>query len=293
MGCPLTLEKKQTKQGKAVNAAKIPTKEEYKALAFINAFMEDAGRMLERVPVPTLGKEGNSKIHATGTKALTLIYSGLAWHDCFPTVGCNKCYAMGFRYLSNAAKRRGKAWLYSFMSRNSIEHLEFIIKGEIQEKIVKARRLGLLLAVRIHEAGDFISPEHVEMWNRIVKYFASENVVFWAYTRSDKASEQLRDSIIEFSKNDNVYIRASFDPMPDTALVGIDKKTIHTETMYRNGMPGAIIVGRKARGKLYGPARVAGAVNCPEQITNGEIGCADCGLCWNKSKPVIRFYAHL
>lgn len=269
---------------------KTPTKEGYKDILFFNALMEDAGKALERYPTPSIGKRGNSKIHARGTKAITLVYSGTAWHDCYPTAGCDKCYAMRFRYLHAIAHRKGKAWLYSYMIRNSIPELEWIIGQEIDKAVIDGRLYRLQVAVRIHEAGDYISAEHVAMWDRIVKKYPK--VIFWSYTRSDKASDTLREAIVSFSENDNVHIRASFDPMLDTAISGLDKKTIHIEQMYRNGMPGAIVVGSKFKGKIKGPAKVSGAINCPEQITNGAIGCADCGLCWHPSKPVIRFYQH-
>jgi hypothetical protein len=261
-------------------SGKTPTKDNYKNILFFNALMQDASKALERIPAPEIGKRGNSKIHERGSKAITLVYSGVAWHDCFPTKGCDNCYAMGFRYRHALAHRNGKAWLYSYMSRHAIDQLEYIINSEISEQFIRAKRLGVKLAVRIHESGDFISPSHVAMWDRIAKN--NPGVIFWCYTRSDKASDSLRQAIMTFADNFNVHCRASFDPVDDTADV----------IRYRNGMPGAIQIGTKYRGKLKGPAKVSGTVNCPEQITNGDIGCADCGLCWHPSKPVIRFYQH-
>jgi hypothetical protein len=273
MACVLTMPE-------TINPVKTPTKAIYKSLVFFSALMDDASRAIERAPVPQLGKHGNSKIHARGTKAYALVYSGLAWHDCMPTSGCDNCYAMKFHYLNAAARRRGSAWLYSYMAREAIDQLEWIIRHEIMETLIKAKKLGLLLAVRIHEAGDFISPAHVAMWKRIATEF--KNVVFWCYTRSDNAGGDLLDSIVDFAQLENVHCRASFDPVKGNAPI----------QMGRNGLPGAIIVGTKHRGKRKGPEHIRGAVNCPEQVTNGEIGCADCGLCWNKNKPVIRFWAH-
>lgn len=267
-----------------------PTKEEYKQKLFFDALMADAAKALERIPAPEIGKLGNSKIHARGTKAITLVYSGIAWHDCFPTEGCGKCYAMRFRYLHALAHRKGRAWLYSYMSREAIPQLEYIINSEIARELIRANMLRIRLAVRIHEAGDFISPDHVAMWHRIAKN--NPSVVFWGYTRSDKVSDAMRNAIVSFSQNDNVHMRASFDPVRNSAIVGLDKKTVHIEQKTRNGMPGAIVVGTKFKGVLKGPAKVEGTINCPEQITHGAISCADCGLCWHASKPVIRFYEH-
>lgn len=262
-----------------VEPRRIPTKAQFQADAFMQALMHDAKRVLERVPPPQLGKLGNSKIHAQGTKALTLVYSGTAFHDCYPTEGCGVCYAQGFRYLSASAKRHGTAWIYSYLARHQVAVLKDVILGEIREALVKARRLGLRLAVRIHEAGDFFSIEQIAMWQEIAKQ--NPDVVFWAYTRSD-LQPSLTEALQDLASIDNVHLRASFDPT--TSADGI--------VLSRNGLPGAIVVGKKHNGKRTGPERVAGAVNCPEQTTNGEIGCADCGLCWHESKPTIRFWKH-
>lgn len=271
--CPITADIQALTQ-----PVKCPTKAEYKTLAFLDALHKDAEKALEYMPAPRIGKYGNSKIHAAGAKALTLVYAGLAWHDCNPTPGCDSCYAMRFRYLHSAAHRRGTAWLYSYMARHRVRQLETIIQAEINEGKARAAMRGIPLAVRIHEAGDFINSAHVDMWYRL----ASDNadVIFWGYTRSDLAG--MAEHIQRLARLPNAHIRASFDPAPDMLEF----------QMTRNNLPGAIIVGKTHRGKKHGPAKVTGAVNCPEQATNGEIGCADCGLCWHSSRPNIRFWAH-
>jgi hypothetical protein len=93
---------------------------------------------------------------------------------------------------------------------------------------------------------------------------------------------QLTQALVNLASINNVHLRASFDPT--TSADGI--------VLSRNNLPGAVVVGKKHQGKRTGPERVAGAVNCPEQTTDGEIGCADCGLCWHSSKPTIRFWKH-
>jgi hypothetical protein len=262
-----------------VESRSIPTKLEFQTDAFFAALMQDAKRVLERVPPPEIGKLGNSKIHARGLKALTLVYSGTAFHDCFPTSGCGVCYAQGFRYLSAAAKRHGSSWVYSYLARNEIQVLKNIILSEIRAALKQARMLGLRLAVRIHEAGDFFSIEQITMWEEIARQ--NPDVIFWAYTRSDLVP-QLTQALQCLASVENVHLRASFDPTMSADDV----------TLSRNGMPGAVVVGRKHNGKRTGPDRVAGTVNCPEQLTDSKIGCADCGLCWNENRPNIRFWKH-
>lgn len=230
-----------------------------------------------------LGKYGNSKIHAEGTRALTLVYSGLAHHDCpGATDSCRKtCYAMGFRYLDAAGKSKGTSFKYSYLAHHDIPRLEAVIMREIEAGMRKAKLKRLPLAVRIHEAGDFVSVYHVAMWDRIATAFPQ--VKFWAYTRSDMVSLVMAAQILMFTGKPNVSVRSSHDPLPNDGI---------PDDLERNGLPAAIIVGKSHHGKLSGPARVAGAVNCPEQVTRGEIGCADCGLCFHPARPAIRFYKH-
>ena len=269
---------------------KTPTKDEYKSKAFLMALLHDAEKAVKYAPMPQFGKDGNSKIHHRGSKAMTLVYSGLAWHDCMPTAGCNSCYAMKFNYLNNHGWRKGSSYIYSYMARFHPELLGEIIEAEIRKKHKDVKRLRMQLATRIHEAGDYLSVEHVKMWHRIIKLFP--DVIFWAYTRSDIQPGPIQDAILEMAKEPNLHIRASQDPSEPNQVI-----------LERNGMPSAVIVGKVKRGgkktddnpkgkKLVGKMHVPGTINCPEQMTFGKVGCADCGLCWHPSKPVIRFWEH-
>jgi hypothetical protein len=286
MTCSLAIDKPKVKMGKT------PTKDEYKTKAFLMALLDDADRAIKYAPIPRLGKDGNSKIHHRGAKAMTLVYSGLAWHDCMPTAGCDSCYAMGYRYLNSHGWRKGTSHLYSFLARYHPDLLEGIIRSEIKDGAREANRLRIQLAIRVHEAGDFINVKHVEMWHNIIR--ANPNTIFWAYTRSDKMSDEMKQAIQEMAKEPNMHIRASEDPAEPDDVV-----------LERNGMPTAIISGRISKNnkklkspsnpkgkKLVGQMKIDGTVNCPEQMTFGKIGCADCGLCWHASKPAIRFWKH-
>lgn len=271
---------------------KTPTKDEYKSRAFLMALLDDAQKAMKYAPIPAIGKQGNSKIHHRGVKAMTLVYSGLAWHDCAPTSGCDGCYAMRHRYLNAHGWRKGTSHIYSFMARYHPDLLQQIIESEINDENRQAKSLRMQLAVRVHEAGDFINVAHVKMWHNIIR--ANKDVIFWAYTRSDKMSNEMRDAIIEMSKESNMHIRASMDPSEPEDV-----------ELSRNEMPAAIIVGRISNNnrklksasnpkgkKLVGQMKVEGSINCPEQMTFGKLGCADCGLCWHPSKPAIRFWKH-
>ena len=270
-----------------------PNKAEYMSPAFLADVHSYAAAALAGVPADniTLGKYGNSKIHAQGTNALTLVYSGLAHHDCpGATAACRaSCYAMGWRFMDAHGKRKGTSWKYSYLAHHDIERLEAVVMREVSYAERRAARLGLPLAVRIHEAGDFVSPAHVSLWGRIAD--AYPHVVFWAYTRSDMACEITAAAIRLLADRPNMHVRASFDPVPDSAVAGCSG-SVKLESLSRNGLPGAVVVGRKRAGIITGPKRVEGAVNCPEQVTGGRVGCADCGLCWHASRPVIRFYRH-
>lgn len=274
-------------------ALSCPNKAEYMSRAFLADVHSYAAAVLAGIDAAdiTLGKFGNSKIHAQGARALTLVYSGLAHHDCpGATQACRaSCYAMGWRFMDAAGKRKGTSFKYSYLAHHDIKRLEAVVMREIGQAVARARRLRLPLAVRIHEAGDFVSPAHIAMWGRVAD--AYPGIIFWAYTRSDMACNITAAAVRLLADRPNVHVRASFDPVPDGTVAGCTG-SVKLEQLTRNGLPGAVVVGRARDGILTGPKRVEGAVNCPEQLTHGEIGCADCGLCWSSSRPVIRFYKH-
>lgn len=258
------------------------TKAGYRRRTFLAALMADAGAQLDRLDVPTIGQPGNTKIGTAGRHGLALVYSGLAYHDCpGRTPACSAvCYAERFRFLDAASKRRGARHLYSFMARHRPELLREIITAEIQHHAHRARMRGLPAVVRIHEAGDFINAAHALLWADIARAFP--DVRFWFYTRSDRAGVMLGASIATLAALPNVHGRASHDPGVLPADLG-------------NGstLPAAIVIGKGYAGHARtGPAHIPGAVNCPEQLTNGAINCVDCGLCWHPSRPAIRFRLH-
>lgn len=256
-----------------------PTKAGYRRRAFLQALMGDAGARLDFDKAPKLGKHGNIKIGTQGARGLALVYSGLAWHDCpGRTAACrNFCYAQGVRYLDAAASRAGASFLYSWLARFDLPRLQAIITAEIGARMYRARLLGLRVVVRVHEAGDYVSLQHAEMWRAIAE--AHPDVAFYGYTRSDRVPA-IRPALQALAALPNFHLRASFDPGQMPA------------GLQRNNLPAAVVIGTAYKRTPKGPARVEGAVNCPEQATKGAINCMDCGLCWHPSRPAIRFWQH-
>lgn len=257
-----------------------PTRAGYQRRAFLQALMGDAGARLDLDRAPRIGKLGNVKIGTQGARGLALVYAGLAFHDCpGKTAACRSfCYAQGVRYLDAAAHRTGACFLYSWLSRFDLPRLESIITAEIGARMYRARLLGVPVVVRVHEAGDYVSAEHAEMWRRIAE--AHPAVIFYGYTRSDRVPA-IRPALQALAALPNFHLRASFDP---GQIPG---------TLQRSGLPAAIVSGTAYKhGTPKGAARIPGTVNCPEQATRGAISCVDCGLCWHPSRPAIRFWQH-
>ena len=88
------------------------------------------------------------------------------------------CYAKSGAYLfSNVAK--------AYESRLKLtQHVEFktVIKYHI-DKLLKKHKTGQVL-IRIHDSGDFYSPEYLEAWCSIARQYHNETrLKFYAYTK--------------------------------------------------------------------------------------------------------------
>lgn len=255
------------------------TLKEYRAPETLRALMVHA----EAAPaLPALVKLGNSKLGAHGTKAhALLVVSGLAGHDCpGRSAGCDGCYAERFRYLMAATRRQGAAWAYSYLARFDRARLVDMLTSEIRAHVARLPK-GSRVVVRIHEAGDFISPEHAHAWGDVID--ALPEVQFYGYSRSWSVPA-IAAALRALNTYPNAVIRRSHDNA--------------NEWMHDNsGAPGAFISGRVARvvkGVTVKPADVprhVGAVTCPEQLTGGKVDCASCGICWEKTVPV-QFLRH-
>jgi prepilin-type processing-associated H-X9-DG protein len=225
--------------------------------------------------LPALMKAGNSKLGSAGKRAhLLLVVSGLAVHDCpGRTSGCDGCYAESFRYLHAASNKRGAQWAYSYLARTDTGCLERVIRAELAAHIAHMP-LGSRIVVRIHEAGDFLSPEHAAVWRDVAEDFP--DVTFYGYSRSWNVP-RIASVLAAMNTLENVIVRHSLDSAADWQA-------------HDGRAPVAFIDGRVSnRGKKHPVPYNKGAVTCPAQT--GGPGCADCGICWERRLPV-QFLRH-
>lgn len=249
------------------------TKVQYRTPETLAAIMDHARAV---GTLPALFKVGNSKLGAAGRRAhLLLVVSGLAGHDCpGRTDGCGGCYAEGYRYLMAASNKRGSQWAYSYLARLDVDRLERTIRSELAAHIAHMPA-GSRVVVRIHEAGDFLSAEHADVWRDVAEDFP--DVVFYGYSRSWTVPG-IASVLSAMNTLPNVIIRHSLD--------GPAEKEAHD-----GRAPVAFIDGRMSnRGKKHPVPYNRGAVVCPEQL--GGPGCADCGICWERRALSVQFLRH-
>lgn len=97
------------------------------------------------------------------------------------------CYAKSGAYLwSNVAD--------AYENRLSLSRgkgFEQVIMFHI-DKLLKRHKTGLIL-IRVHDSGDFYSPEYQKAWYNIaLQYIGQERVQFYAYTKMVSQSEKLK-----------------------------------------------------------------------------------------------------
>lgn len=117
-------------------------------------------------------KVGNSKLGDN-----IAIFNLLAVHSCMNCKDCAKsCYALKSQkqYPSVFDKRA----IYTYLARNHVNILFELLDNNLN------RLLGKIKYVRIHESGDFLSQEYIDLWERLIKKYPS--IVFYTYTKVDK-----------------------------------------------------------------------------------------------------------
>lgn len=105
------------------------------------------------------------------------IFNLLAVHSCLNCRDCAKnCYALKSQrqYPSVFDKRA----IYTHLARTHVNILFELLDNNIN------RLLGKIKYVRIHESGDFLSQEYIDLWERLIKKYPS--IVFYTYTKVDK-----------------------------------------------------------------------------------------------------------
>lgn len=125
------------------------------------------------------------------------------------TEACKSCYArsgnMGLHQAPN--KRYGI---------NYSESLRALKEGKLIEALDRAVIVAGTNTVRIHDSGDFYSPDYVKAWIAVIKKHPS--VKFWAYTRSWQIPA-INQELSKLAKLKNMALWRSLDS--DIYLTGL------------------------------------------------------------------------
>lgn len=139
----------------------------------------------------------------------------------------------------------------------------------IEDEITKKKYTGKTVVFRIHESGDFYSPEYFEKWVDIARYFEGEyNIVFLAYTKSITYAINSGYGLPGFPKN--FVIRSSL--WKDTKQDKIDLTQVYKLPIY-TALTRAEMDAETDAGHTFTECR------CSD--------CATCGKCWDASEKDI------
>lgn len=171
---------------------------------------------------------------------------------------CAKCYAKKGKYIYAKPSQQARFdWAVRCMrSPEGMDEFVDVMTRAIRRE---CQRMGVAY-FRIHDSGDFFSPNYVRAWLRIVR--ALPDIKFWAPTRSYRAP--WLEQLLELAAEPNVTMRPSalhFDIAPPT-------------------IPGmAAGSGANHEGQ-----------SCPAKQQKNE--CRTCRMCWDRPDLVITYAKH-
>jgi len=121
------------------------------------------------------------------------------------------------------------------------------------DMIGEAKKKGKIKAIRVHDSGDFYSPQYIDKWNEIAK--AHPDMTFYAYTKSHHP--KLRERLNELEKLPNFNIVQSFgskwdhliDPSKPHAVV-FPSKELMDKAGYADAMETDLTAANKANTKV-------------------------------------------
>lgn len=213
-----------------------------------------------RNPANRLIRGGNRKTGEEGRYGLMVKTKGLVWHDCpGRSPGCGECQMLGFATWRADFEAYTKSYesVYSYLAHRDLDTLYNVLYRDISYYSTFA---DPRLIVRIHEAGDFISADHVGVYQKLAMNLP--NVWFFGYTHS-MLLPNIGKTIQAANLLPNFMVRESLD---------------ESRREGTGDVPTA----------FYGAWENApkGSFRCPEQYGEHEIKCAACMLCLKSDRPV-------
>jgi hypothetical protein len=149
----------------------------------------------------SLLKPGNAKTGTLGKYGAMSITKGLPIHDCPQwTEACSKVY-YAIKFATWGSLKQGMAGHYSRLAHQDMDALYRLLRRDIQATLVYEPD-GFI--VRIHEASDFVSIEHVDVYRKLAEEFSS--VLLYGYSRG-WVDEEIGAALDAINHLSNVYVR--------------------------------------------------------------------------------------
>jgi len=190
---------------------------------------------------------------------------------------CDVCYAGKGRYLMYKSMSIGQvvklAWVNETLRdgtfvRKMSEAIGSLLDDEIEEYL--ARKLVSNKFFRIHDSGDFFSPEYYKAWVAVCRNLPK--VSFWAPTRM-WVYEKWRALFSNYPPPDNLALRPSalFTSAPPPSIEGLAEGSTSIE------------------GRMPAPVW-----NCPAYEGEEEHSCAAarCRVCWKSQSKPVNYMTH-
>ncbi len=189
------------------------------------------------------------------------------------------CYVNSNRQSWKGSRVRRKVYYVLSRSANFADNMIASLKGLH------------VVAVRIHDAGDFFSVLYILKWIRIIR--ACPDIKFFAYTRAWVVAE-LVPALARLAAERNMTLLLSFaysmlnDIPPE--LAHLPRTWVATND---NDIPPAYLqidlVFRNLRNGLtrLEDLRHFGAMCCPAETGWGETTCDKCKFCWLRVKQLL------
>lgn len=209
---------------------------------------------------------GNDKTGQFGRYGVMKVTRGLPIWDCpSATELCRKaCYAIKYT-LWNAGKKRDMGETYSYLSHHDTELLHWILRRDVAASLIYAKNL----VTRIHDSGDFVSVEHVNVYHKLAREFP--DLTLFGFSRSFD-DEGMCPSLLELARLPNVKIRYSVDRSSQhPGKHPVSESFFDLDTS----------LTRERLNELYPD----GWFRCAEQL--GGPKCIDCGMCFKVDLPLI------
>lgn len=208
-------------------------------------------RIMERPK--TLLKQNEKMQHSDGTVAAYYniglpALKGLAVNeatgefvivDTCPGAGACKtfCYAMKGGFIQYPDPSSNVSRVLNFLL-NDPAGFETMLTKEIAEVQAKKAKKNMKIVIRWHDAGDFFSPEYLELAYRVARKFP--NIDFYAYTKiaSVAHSEKPANFLINFSQGAQPSQEKLIDITHSKHSKVVPKELFH-DLLIRTMMPGA------------------------------------------------------